>query len=504
MLILALRKWKYDDYLVTTHCVVTDFLAKNEIRLVNSRKKEMITRLAFIRARNKSDELLFKEYEKQIIERQNLYEHGKRLAEHLFGEVGELESYYITIQLLISQQEVSRDENTSLEDLADRIVDEFERITLLPIENKSLLKQSLYNHLVPAFFRIAFRIPLSNPLTARIKEEYRELFQFVKQALSPLNMWTGQKISDDEIGFFTLHFGGYLGSNKRYKKEKIHALIACTNGISSSLMLKAQLNEMFPDVMLSSVHTIGEISEIPIASYDLIFSTVEVSSIKPVYIVKPLLSQVEKNYLFQAVASDFPRMDFNQVSVERVMSVVRKYADIKEDEKLFSELVNILHSQNTDKGRYAPMLSELLTKDMIQFTNEKIEWRDAITKASEPLLEDDKIETSYVDAMIKNVEDLGAYIHIGKGIAIPHARPETGVKSVGMSFLRTTTPVLLLDKEEHAIDIFICIAAVDNETHLKALAHLTRVLSDNEKLQTLKDAKTSEEVIEIIKKGEDK
>ncbi|MBO1913993.1 PTS sugar transporter subunit IIA, partial [Microvirga sp. 3-52] len=67
----------------------------------------------------------------------------------------------------------------------------------------------------------------------------------------------------------------------------------------------------------------------------------------------------------------------------------------------------------------------------------------------------------------------------------------------------TTSPVLLLDKEEHAIDIFICIAAVDNEAHLKALAHLTKVLADDKKLQTLKDAKTAEEVIEIIKKGED-
>lgn len=503
MLVLVLRKWQYDEYLVTTDQIVTDFLAENEIQLVNSRKNEMITRLAFIQARNKRDELLFKEYEKQIIERQSLYEQGEKLSVRLFGEDGKLESYYITIQLLISQQEGSRDENPALEDLAERIIENFEKITLLPIEDKGFLKQSLYNHLVPAFFRIAFKIPVVNPLTTRIKKEYRELFQFVKQALSPLSMWTGQKLSDEEIGFFTIHFGGYLEKNKRPKEEKLHALIACTNGISTSLMLKAQLNEMFPDILLSSIHTVGEIAEIPTSNYDLIFSTVEVASVKPVYIVKPLLSQIEKNYLFQAVASDFPRMDFKQVSVEEIMAVIRKYADIKEDEELYSELVNILYSQDKDKGRYAPMLSELLTTDMIQFTNEEIGWKDAIKQVSQPLLDIDKIETGYVDTMINNVDELGAYIHVGKGIAIPHARPEAGVKSLGMSFLRTTTPVLLLDKEEHAIDIFICIAAVDNEAHLKALAHLTKILGNNEKLQTLKDAKTAEEVIKIIKQGED-
>ncbi|MFK4997284.1 PRD domain-containing protein [Bacillus sp. N9] len=45
-----------------------------------------------------------------------------------------------------------------------------------------------------------------NPLTVRIKEDYSELFQFVNRSLAPLSMWTGQKISDEEIGFllFTL------------------------------------------------------------------------------------------------------------------------------------------------------------------------------------------------------------------------------------------------------------------------------------------------------------
>lgn len=45
ILILALRKWQYDEYLVTTNQIVKDFLEENEIKLVNSRKNEMITRL---------------------------------------------------------------------------------------------------------------------------------------------------------------------------------------------------------------------------------------------------------------------------------------------------------------------------------------------------------------------------------------------------------------------------------------------------------------------------
>ena len=150
------------------------------------------------------------------------------------------------------------------------------------------------------------------------------------------------------------------------------------------------------------------------------------------------------------------------------------------------------------------MLSELLTEDMIRFTDESLDWREAIRLSAKPLADTGKIEDSYVDAMIKNVEELGAYIHIGKGIAIPHARPQAGVNEIGMSFLRTKNPVYLLDQEQHKIDIFICVAAIDNETHLKALSQLTKILADNEKLKELKQAETVDEIIKIINEGENK
>lgn len=504
ILILILKSWGYENVVVETKRLVDDILAKTNLELVKSRNNEMIIRLSFIRVRTPKGEIEFKEFERNIIERQSVFQIGKELASELFPNGSIEESHYMTLQLLVSLQKTDTEENPSLYELADRIITEFEKVTLLPIENKSFLKESLYNHLVPAFFRISFEIPLVNPLKERIKEEYKDLFDFVRQALAPLTMWTGKTISEEEIGYFTLHFGGHLTEDKHRRSEKLRALIVCSNGISSSLMLKAQLSQMFPNIDFSSTHSIKELTEASPRDYDMIFSTVEATSPgKPYYVVKPLLSQVEKNYLIQQVAADFPRMHVENISVDKIMEVVAKYATIHNEDKLFSELVNLLYFKNTDKGRFSPMLSELLTEDMIQFTDTDLDWKDAISNASIPLLDTGKIEQSYIDAMIRNVEEVGTYIHIGKGIAIPHARPEAGVNQIGMSFLRTKKPVLLLDKEEHAIDIFICIAAIDNEAHLKALSHLTKILADDSKLNVLKQAETAAEVISIIKEGED-
>jgi len=503
LITLPLNDWGYNNLYEETEKIFTEIVEKHSITLVKSRKNEILPFLTYLRARNKRGNLSFPDYQQHIIERQNVFPAGKEMAEIFFGKEAISEQYFVTLMLLISMHEQEYN-NVLMEQLADRIIEEFERVTLLPLDNWEDLKKSLYDHLVPAFFRISFKIPLVNPLINRIKEEYPELFEFVKMALSPLSMWTGQVISEEEIGFFTLHFGGYLEKDKRNSSTAINGLIVCSNGISSSLMLKAQLKEMFPNIHFLSVHSVDQISTLPKSSYDLIFSTVRVVSTKPVYLVKPLLSQVEKNFLIQEVSKEFPSLNYRNISVDQIMGVIEKYADIRDEEKLFSELVDILYFEGSKKGRYSPMLSELLTEDMIRFTDESLDWREAIRLSAKPLADTGKIEDSYVDAMIKNVEELGAYIHIGKGIAIPHARPQAGVNEIGMSFLRTKNPVYLLDQEQHKIDIFICVAAIDNETHLKALSQLTKILADNEKLKELKQAETVDEIIKIINEGENK
>ena len=480
IIILALKSWGKAEVLVETQQIINQYLETNKISLVKSRKTEMIIHLALLRVRMGKAKLSFTNLEKQMLESQSIFKHGKALSRRLFFEGGEDESYFVTIQLLVTLEIVTSQASPTLEMLAGQIIDEFEKNTLLPIKDKAFLKRSLYNHLVP------------------------DLFQFVKRSLSPLTLWTGKEISESEIGFFTMHFGGYLGSGNNLHSEKLTGLIICSNGLSSSIMLEAQLKELFPTIRFSRIHNRDKFEDIPSTNHDVVFSTIKVESVKPVFVVKALLSQVEKHYLIRDVLQKFPRLDGQMFTVEQLMEIINRHTEVKDENQLFSELVNLFYVQNKSKGMNKPMLSELLTKDTIHFTEEKLDWRDAIMEASQPLVESNKVQRKYVDSMITNVEEIGAYIHIGKGIAIPHARPENGVNQLGMSFLRTKTPVLLLDQEEHKIDIFICLAAIDSEAHLKALAQLTKILGDNELLEALKAAETAEQVIEIIKKGENK
>src|SRR5699024_8990222 len=126
----------------------------------------------------------------------------------------------------------------------------------------------------------------------------------------------------------------YLEKQSKPFEKKVNALIVCTNGVSSSIMLRAQLKEMFPNILFSRAHTAEQIQSIPINKYDLVFSTVDVESVKPVYTVKPLLSQVEKNYLIQSVMSKFPSLNSKHFSVDQLMEIIKRHTEIKNEKKL--------------------------------------------------------------------------------------------------------------------------------------------------------------------------
>jgi mannitol/fructose-specific phosphotransferase system IIA component (Ntr-type) len=223
------------------------------------------------------------------------------------------------------------------------------------------------------------------------------------------------------------------------------------------------------------------------------------------YTIQPIMTIKEKQRLLVQVQEELLLPGVAILSPEQILKIIEPYIELRKGvktEKLLDILTKKMMTIQKNKEDERPMLSELITSDMIQLTDEQLNWEQAIQLAAKPLLEQGKIEDSYIEAMINKVKQYGAFIHIGKNIALPHARPEDGVNELGMSLLKTSEPVLLLDDEKHAITLFICLAAVDNDAHLRALASLTKILSNATNLEKLLHA-TSKEEIQNILKGED-
>ncbi|MDN6640510.1 MAG: PTS sugar transporter subunit IIA [Tetragenococcus halophilus] len=393
--------------------------------------------------------------------------------------------------------------------ISDQIINEIERLAAIKFADHETLLFKLYRHLVPAYFRIKYNMSSSNIIISEIKKNYRELFQLTKYSLKSLEQNLAKEVPEDEIGYFTIIFGGEIEKQKnREKADRYRALILCPNGTSASLILRSELIHIFPTITFKETVSVAQFKELNMElSFDMIFSTIDLPTIsdKTVFIVNPIMDKNEKRELVNRVRQKFAIPSMMVPSAKEIITLIEPYINLKPDVSM-KKIQNILEKNLfTREGldqRRKPMLSELLTMDTVQFSDKKLSWQEAITLAAEPLLKNKQIEERYVQAMIAKVNEYGAFINIGPGIALPHARPDEGVLKLGMSMLKVTEPVLLLDLPDHPIDTFICLAAIDNEMHLKALSSLTTILSEPESLEVLRTAKTKEKIMEIIREGE--
>jgi len=131
--------------------------------------------------------------------------------------------------------------------------------------------------------------------------------------------------------------------------------------------------------------------------------------------------------------------------------------------------------------------------------NEKAkDWKEAIHIAAQSLVASKKIKPSYVDAMIKAVEENGPYIVITKHIALAHARPEYGVVEQGLSFTTFDEPVPFGSELFDPVKLIITLAATDSESHLDLLSELSDILIDEEKTEKMYAAKNEQEFLEIL------
>ncbi|CCE58158.1 TPA: PTS sugar transporter subunit IIA [Staphylococcus argenteus] len=144
------------------------------------------------------------------------------------------------------------------------------------------------------------------------------------------------------------------------------------------------------------------------------------------------------------------------------------------------------------------MALDILSTKRIIVKEQVNNWNEAITIASQPLLQEQVIEQGYVEAMIESVNELGPYIVIAPEIAIAHARPNNNVHQVGLSLLKLNQHVAFCDEDHYASLIFV-LSAIDNHSHLSILQNLATILGDNQIVQQLLNAKNVQEITTILK-----
>lgn len=144
------------------------------------------------------------------------------------------------------------------------------------------------------------------------------------------------------------------------------------------------------------------------------------------------------------------------------------------------------------------MLSQWIHDGTIQLQERVDSWPQALTICAQPLLAAQTIVPEYITAIIEQHHKLGPYYVLAPGLAMPHARPEEGAKGLGLSLLKLHHGINFGSPEQDPVDLIIMLAAPDKHSHIAMISSLAELFSSDEEMLLLHQAKTLEEIKNII------
>lgn len=145
-------------------------------------------------------------------------------------------------------------------------------------------------------------------------------------------------------------------------------------------------------------------------------------------------------------------------------------------------------------------MEEMIQQQNIRIKDEVADWKEAVSQAVLPLIENGYVESRYVDSIIENTEKFGPYYVIAPNIALPHARPEQGVVKKQLAVLLLRKPIKF-SQDGFDVRLLITLAATDSESHLQTLAKLSDILGDDDRIGKILGASSTEEIYRLFTLG---
>lgn len=144
------------------------------------------------------------------------------------------------------------------------------------------------------------------------------------------------------------------------------------------------------------------------------------------------------------------------------------------------------------------MLQDLLSEDNVSFHYPAETWEDVIRHGGQLMVDAGFAEPTYIEAMVEVVREMGPYIVLAPGLAIPHARPEMGVKQVGTALVTLEKPVDFGSPENDPVSVALFLCAPNKDEHIQLLSDIATLFEDEEFLDAAANFESIEDVQEFL------
>lgn len=388
------------------------------------------------------------------------------LSNHFEIEVPESEISYINQYLMCSgiESEMSStnielfinnlDEN--LKSLVDEMLNISTRVMNIDLNNDKELYLGLLMHIKPMINRLKYSIDIKNPLLEDIKTQHSATFGMTWLVCSVIEQRLGVKVSEDEIGYVTLHFQAAIERCVSSKK----VIVVCPGGIGTSQLIANRIRRFIPQIEVVDVVSLSKLNSMRLSDVDFIISTVPLKlDLKPVIIISSLV---------------------NQTDIKNINNFFAEYLFTKEN--VMIQCTNLL--KVLDKELIFTNLDYTNKTDAIEFLCSQLQVRGYVNKC-------------FKDSVI-NRENI-APTSLGNRVAIPHGED----KSVNNSKVVIATFKNEVNWGKGNIKIVFLIALKFGENLIvkDVLTDLYNIFDSELLLNNLMRCKTAKEVIKLLEEG---
>ena len=288
----------------------------------------------------------------------------------------------------------------------------------IDLTQDSRLEEDLTIHLYQLFLRIEAQTTVVNPLLDEIKQHYPALYGVVWFSLNDFLKAYHIGISEDEIGFVSIHFQAAVERMRQLNK----IVFVCPNGVGTSSFISAKIRRILPNVDSIETASVAKLKEMDISAIDFIISTIDLPDVsKPVVRISPMVTNRDMkrimNHYIDLIIDNEPIADKVKILQDTRMLIAPKIYFERFETK--EQALDFLISQNDFSSE-----------------NQRTDFQRSV-------LEREALQSTYLD----------------NGFAIPHGNPEFVSK--------TTFSVLILDRPvdwgNQKVDIIVLLMIREDE-----------------------------------------
>lgn len=141
---------------------------------------------------------------------------------------------------------------------------------------------------------------------------------------------------------------------------------------------------------------------------------------------------------------------------------------------------------------------ELLSAKQTAVNLSVTSWEEAVRAAGRLLVKCGFAEERYIEGMLSLSRELGPYIVLTPGVAIPHARPEEGADKVGFAAVTLNPPINFGNEFNDPVYLVIGFCSPSAEAHVELLTRIARLLGEEGFLERCKTAQTSQQLADVF------